>query len=339
MKIIIVSDCHFGYEDFNTSEFDHFLKYLEDSKDIDRIVFLGDVFDFWRADPVDALFRVNPYLERIRRLNVRTDYIVGNHDYHNWVSCIATNMIEFLWMNIHYPYLVIDNIFLTHGDYFDIYANPLLREAIYSIYEAIYHLDEPTVSILERYFYEPYKLVKEWLRRYRKVKPTYMMASEKAPFIPQDMDYSLEMVLEKTDTGALERLEKGLEYLNNHQDLAVQLFVPSSERQQLLTQEIPKFLQTKPRQEYFYTLEKVDRTQYVRSITFKEGILEKARKISKNLEVTKVIYGHTHRAELNPTEGYCNTGSWTEGESTFVEIVNGKMSLYRMISGSKTEIS
>jgi UDP-2,3-diacylglucosamine pyrophosphatase LpxH len=195
LKLLIISDCHFGYDNFNSSEFDHFLTYLESSKDIDRIILLGDVFDFWRADPVDAFFQVNPYLERIRKLKVRTDYIIGNHDYHSWVSCKTTNMIEFLWMNVHYPYLIIENTFLTHGNYFDICIYPLLREAIYSIYEAIYHLDEPTVSVLERYFYEPFKLVQEWLRRNRKKKTAYMMASEKEPFIPKEMDDSLEMIL------------------------------------------------------------------------------------------------------------------------------------------------
>lgn len=339
MRITVVSDCHFGYRNFNTSEFDHFLTYLEGSRDIDRIVFLGDMFDLWRADPVDALFLVNPYLERIRRLNVRTDYIVGNHDYHSWVSCKATNMTEFLWMNIHYPYLLIDDTFLTHGDYFDIYAYPLLREAIYSIYEAIYHLDEPTVLVLERYFYDPYKLVKEWLRRYRGGKRLYMMAGDRAPFIPQGMGDSLEMILEKTDAKTLERLEKGLEYLHRHQDLAVQLFVPSDERRRLLTREIPKVLRAKPRQRYLYSLAKVDRNQYVRAMTFEEGILERARKISKNPKVARVVYGHTHRAELKTKEGYCNTGSWVEGESTFAEIIDEEIHLYRMINGSKTEIS
>jgi len=339
LKTVIISDCHFGYDNFNAPEFERFLTYLEDSRDANRIVLLGDVLDLWRSDPVDALVLSSPYLERIRRLNVKVDYVVGNHDYHSWVSQEAKGMTEkFLWMNIHYPYLIIEDMFLTHGDYFDIYKYDFLREAVYTIYEAIYHLDEPTVSVLERYFYDPYKLVMEWLRRIKGKERVFTLASERAPFIPQEVGESLEMILEKKDKKTLEKLERGLEYLYQNQDLAVHLFVPTYERKRLLSRELPRAMQAKPRRKALLTLAKIDRSQYTRTLIFEEGILERARKISQNPKIAKVVYGHTHKAEMKREEGYCNTGSWVEGESTFAEVVDGEVSVYRMKDGVKTEL-
>jgi UDP-2,3-diacylglucosamine pyrophosphatase LpxH len=44
--ILVLSDVHLGYERCNKQAFSNFLdKY--DSGDIDHMVFLGDLFDFW----------------------------------------------------------------------------------------------------------------------------------------------------------------------------------------------------------------------------------------------------------------------------------------------------
>jgi len=338
LKTVIISDCHFGYEKFSAPEFNHLLDYLEGSHDVDEIILIGDLLDLWRSDPIDCLVLAHPYLERIRNLKIKTDYVIGNHDYHNWVSCKARGLTEkFLWMNAHYPYLIIGDVFLTHGDYFDIYKYNFLQEAIYLVYEAIYHLDEAAVSVLERYFYDPYKLVMEWLRRYKGKKTIFTLASERAPFIPREMSESIHQILKKKDKTTLEKLEKGLKYLYKNQDLAVNLFVPSYERKTLLRRELPEVLRTKPRPKALLTL--MEKRQMTRPMIFEEGILERARRISQNPKIRRVVYGHTHRAEMKRKEGYCNTGSWVEGESTFAEAIDGEIHLYRMMKGVKTEIT
>jgi UDP-2,3-diacylglucosamine pyrophosphatase LpxH len=98
------------------------------------------MLDLWRADPVDSMSLCWPYLERMRNMNVETHYVIGNHDYHNWISCLALKKTErFLWMTVHYPYYVFDNTLVLHGDYFDIYKirQVVPKEAVYAIYAIV----------------------------------------------------------------------------------------------------------------------------------------------------------------------------------------------------------
>jgi UDP-2,3-diacylglucosamine pyrophosphatase LpxH len=167
---VLFSDLHFGYEKFNRDEFERFLTYLEKESNASKLLILGDIFDLWRADAIDSVAYGWPYLDKLRNLNVETHYIVGSHDYHNWLSCQTASRTDFLWLHVGYPWQVSDSVFVVHGDYFDIYAlrAKVVQQAIYGVYEAIYHGDKTTVRALERYFYDPVMLLYKWLQLYRK---------------------------------------------------------------------------------------------------------------------------------------------------------------------------
>jgi len=63
-----------------------------------------------------------------------------------------------------------------------------------------------------------------------------------------------------------------------------------------------------------------------------------SKEISGNDNITAVIFGHTHLAKNRASEHWWNTGWWVEGESTFAEIENGYVHLYRFKNGTITEI-
>jgi predicted phosphodiesterase len=48
----------------------------------DEVVLLGDIFDFWRARPENAVRSSIPFLKRLSQENLRIRYVVGNHDHH-----------------------------------------------------------------------------------------------------------------------------------------------------------------------------------------------------------------------------------------------------------------
>ena len=81
-KCIVVSDVHLGTENSNREAFIDFIGNLED--DVERLVLLGDIFDFWRRDPVGVLLEnvdiVHILLSLEPRINVF--FVVGNHDFH-----------------------------------------------------------------------------------------------------------------------------------------------------------------------------------------------------------------------------------------------------------------
>ncbi len=82
--IIALSDVHLGYEKSNRDDFYRFLEAC-DSTDIEHLVLLGDILDFWRRnnariveDDVNALI-----LNKLAGLKAKhVHYVVGNHDYY-----------------------------------------------------------------------------------------------------------------------------------------------------------------------------------------------------------------------------------------------------------------
>ncbi len=89
-KIFLISDAHFGIDDPSTEELKlaRLLEFLEMVRESgDRLVVLGDLFDFWfeYRSMIDARhFPVLAGLWHLRRSGVRIDYLLGNHDY--WTS-------------------------------------------------------------------------------------------------------------------------------------------------------------------------------------------------------------------------------------------------------------
>lgn len=330
-KTVIISDCHFGYEGFNRPQFELYLDHLEKERDGIRLVLLGDIFDLWRADPIDSVSFAYGYLDRLRRLSLETHYVVGNHDYHNWASCLALNRPkDYLWMNVHYPYYILDeDILLIHGDYFDIHRFSVAEKAIYAVYEAIYYAYEPTVKTLEDYFWNPLELLKKWVQLYER-SPASAKSDPLAGY--------LSTIVNTEKTSEVRKLSNGLKYLADNYDKVAQIFVPAYVRPSLRG-ELPspqrKRITKKSRAEILG----IDTSAPVRVMLLEKSILDLARQISGNVGIAKVIYGHTHKAEGKPSQGCWNTGSWVCGESTLCQVENGQVNAYRFKAGEETPIT
>jgi len=81
-KCLVVSDVHLGTSDSNKDKFLDFLEHLgENAKDL---VLLGDIFDFWRRDPVGVLLDNFDVLQKLVNLEPRINvhFVIGNHDFH-----------------------------------------------------------------------------------------------------------------------------------------------------------------------------------------------------------------------------------------------------------------
>jgi len=81
--IIVVSDVHVGYDKCNYDEFNHFLGKCNTS-DIEHLVLLGDIFDFWRVRNTDVAMNDKwvDFFEILGNLKAKNiHYVVGNHDY------------------------------------------------------------------------------------------------------------------------------------------------------------------------------------------------------------------------------------------------------------------
>ena len=78
MRTVVVSDVHIGYERSDTIAFGKFVDDLLTQKP-DKVVLLGDIFDFWRRSDADLLIENERVLEKLLQLPLV--YVQGNHDY------------------------------------------------------------------------------------------------------------------------------------------------------------------------------------------------------------------------------------------------------------------
>jgi UDP-2,3-diacylglucosamine pyrophosphatase LpxH len=78
LRTIVVSDVHLGCKDSDASAFESFLDELLDQRP-DKLILLGDIFDFWRRSDADLLLENQQIIEKILKLPIV--YIQGNHDY------------------------------------------------------------------------------------------------------------------------------------------------------------------------------------------------------------------------------------------------------------------
>lgn len=331
LKTVVISDLHLGYAGFNASQFELFLKYLDEEKsETSRLLILGDLFDLWRAYGLDSVSFGWPYIERIRSLEMDIYYIIGNHDYHmNPVVDWARSVLS---MKILYPGQVFDDsLFVVHGDYFDIYElrNLIPDGVIFAIYESIYHCEKPIVKALEQCFYDPVMLLWKWIQLYKK-KPELAKTKPIAKYVRTFTNLD--------DKREMRNFERGLRYLVRNQAVGVELLVPSSSRP-MLRAELARALK-KPMTERSKTLlRKMDTASPKRTLLTRRSPLALAREISGRNDISKVIFGHTHNAENKASQGWWNTGSWVDGESTFIEIENGDVHLFRFKDGIKTELT
>jgi len=332
-KTIVFSDLHLGYEGFNKTQFDQFLRYLQNDSAPSKLLILGDIFDLWRADPIDSLSYAWRYTEALKNLGAETHYVIGNHDYHNWVSCLKLDQRDsFQWMKVSYPFAIIDNTFVVHGDYFDIYeiGKAIPKEAIYGVYEAIYHGDKATVRTLERYIYDPVMLLIKWIELYKK-KP------EIAKSQPIARELSTFMNLDSRQE--VRKLERGTQYLKANPAIAANLLIPSSSRP-ISSAELTKYKQRlvghSKQSKSWKTL--TDSKLPARSLITWKSPFDLAKEISGKMDLSQVFFGHTHVAVNKSTEHWWNSGCWVDNESTFIEMENGNVHLYRFKDGQAEEI-
>lgn len=83
MRVIAISDTHFGFEDFNREEFNQFLDMVR-SESPDKFLLVGDIFEFWR-DSIESVMLNNAHLiskiNDIHNNGTEVIIIAGNHDW------------------------------------------------------------------------------------------------------------------------------------------------------------------------------------------------------------------------------------------------------------------
>lgn len=79
--ILAISDVHLGYEKCNKHAFSNFLDSYD--SEIDDLVLLGDIFDYWRKNNAEIVLENESILEKLLKLDAKNiHYLVGNHDYY-----------------------------------------------------------------------------------------------------------------------------------------------------------------------------------------------------------------------------------------------------------------
>jgi predicted phosphodiesterase len=98
MASLIISDTHFGLDSStlsNPAKVDQLMQEISEFESgYDEVVLLGDIFDFWRVRPENAVMGSIPFLKRLSQENLRIRYVVGNHDHHLVVQKQETEFME-----------------------------------------------------------------------------------------------------------------------------------------------------------------------------------------------------------------------------------------------------
>lgn len=79
--IVAVSDIHLGYEKSNKNDFKVFITDFLEKENVEHLVLLGDILDFWRRHNEGVLFENNEILNMLGNLKMKKHYVVGNHDF------------------------------------------------------------------------------------------------------------------------------------------------------------------------------------------------------------------------------------------------------------------
>lgn len=103
--IIVLSDLHLGYEKCNRDDILRFLDSLTDLN-IDKIILLGDIFDFWRRNNASSVTENSDILQKMTSLNTDIYYVIGNHDYY---------MLNLAERYENFPFIVSKHLRLSNG--------------------------------------------------------------------------------------------------------------------------------------------------------------------------------------------------------------------------------
>ncbi len=121
MRIVFIADSHAkGPDDQSQKQLSRFLEALSNNPP-ERLVILGDLFDFWIGTSGFIYYRYLPVLApllKLRKLGTEITYLEGNHDF-----SLGPFFTEFLGADVHpdSTELSLDGkrIFLSHGDIVD----------------------------------------------------------------------------------------------------------------------------------------------------------------------------------------------------------------------------
>jgi UDP-2,3-diacylglucosamine pyrophosphatase LpxH len=94
----------------------------------DRLILLGDIFDFWRKDAAEVMIENQEAVSKLREIASRSviNYIVGNHDYsirEMWRVANTKNLFSTMDKRLHLNIEGKDYTFM-HGHQFEVLANP-----------------------------------------------------------------------------------------------------------------------------------------------------------------------------------------------------------------------
>lgn len=94
----------------------------------DRLILLGDIFDFWRKDAAEVLIENQEAVSKLKEIAGRSviNYVVGNHDYtirEMWRGAGTKNLFSTMDKRLHLGLEGIDFTFM-HGHQFEVLANP-----------------------------------------------------------------------------------------------------------------------------------------------------------------------------------------------------------------------
>jgi len=96
---VVVSDLHIGSlnSTFSSSTGEdvtkQFIKELKDTDSVEKVILLGDIFDFWEENLFKALRKSAFFFEQISHITDEIVYIPGNHDHHSLVLCKEMELI------------------------------------------------------------------------------------------------------------------------------------------------------------------------------------------------------------------------------------------------------
>ncbi len=86
MASVIISDTHFGLGSSTLNDpakVDQLMREISEfGNGCDEVVLLGDIFDFWRVRPENAVRDSIYFLKRLSQEDLKIRYVVGNHDHH-----------------------------------------------------------------------------------------------------------------------------------------------------------------------------------------------------------------------------------------------------------------
>ncbi len=104
---VVISDTHFGLASATLADPGKvdslILEIWRYGHGCDQVVLLGDIFDFWRARPERAIRDSSYLFKKLSELDIKINYVVGNHDHHVAVMCQESEFLERIARGDIYP--------------------------------------------------------------------------------------------------------------------------------------------------------------------------------------------------------------------------------------------